>query len=304
MFKLIRLGLITLISIAFVIGSLGYAGKLKYIVRMLDEAPFVSTALKRIHRETTQHFHKLRIDLPSSGIKQVLKTGKTATATTAATLSSANIASAPTSFPLYIKPSEKNAKIKVLNIGPVYRPGIRLKPGNYYISVEKPNFRSKKFWITIEQNSPTKEYTFDVTLQPTGLPNCEQNLELSNYNSGIAGFDGRILQVKARYPNTSIHDLYAAFAADTDNVKYFKLLHDEVTQNYAEFHIAQPSHLSEEAIKQNKKLDVDQERFVMHVMSFEQQGKDAISIKQVIIPPPVIVMRFDKQWFCENDYKY
>jgi hypothetical protein len=50
---------------------------------------------------------------------------------------------------LYIKTVPQDARVRILNIVPPYRPGMMLSPGNYQIEVSKSGYKTKVQWITI-----------------------------------------------------------------------------------------------------------------------------------------------------------
>mgnify|MGYP000485749501 CR=1 FL=1 len=50
---------------------------------------------------------------------------------------------------LTIKSSPENVKIRILNIGPKYKPGIELKPGRYHIEVTKRGYQRHTEWLAL-----------------------------------------------------------------------------------------------------------------------------------------------------------
>ena len=52
---------------------------------------------------------------------------------------------------LYVHPTPKDAKVRIMNIMPPYRPGIELKPDNYRINVSKRGYKTKEQWVSISK---------------------------------------------------------------------------------------------------------------------------------------------------------
>lgn len=291
-----------------------FAGRIKQLFRVLDDLPFASSAIVQRASHIKALVHKQRIDLPANGVKAVVKdTAQDLAQSSSQSVGSAAVrqvseavqkAAAPATYGLSINPSEADATVRIMNIGPKYRDGIQLAGGDYKIAVEKDGFRPKMFWVTLGSDAGRDAYRFDVELQPVGLENCEQNLELQRYNSGLAGTDGRLLQYKARFENTNIHDLYYSFAQYRQSLNSTKLLHDRVSLNYAEFHMAQPTQLTADDIKYNRKVEIDPDRFILLIYSFEQVGNDVIVANKALMPKGVFVVDASKKWLCENEFDF
>lgn len=58
---------------------------------------------------------------------------------------------------LTIRPQPKDAKIRLMNIPPVYRDGIKLAPGKYRVRVDHDGFKSYDEWLDINQVQQVKE---------------------------------------------------------------------------------------------------------------------------------------------------
>ncbi len=66
----------------------------------------------------------------------------------------------PSKVYLYVK-SDKETRVRILNIRPKYRDYIYLTPGRYHIEVSKEGFETDKQWIDLYENR-----VLDVTLEP------------------------------------------------------------------------------------------------------------------------------------------
>ncbi|MBF0401341.1 MAG: SEL1-like repeat protein [Magnetococcales bacterium] len=66
--------------------------------------------------------------------------------------------------PLTVQSTPADAQVRILNIRPVYTPGMHLEPGKYHLEVSRTGFRPEKMWVTV-QDSAVK---VDVTLTPEG----------------------------------------------------------------------------------------------------------------------------------------
>ena len=63
---------------------------------------------------------------------------------------------------LTVETSPSDARVRIMNIKPVYSPGILLEPGRYHIRVEQPGYLSQDQWIAMGNRART----VTVVLQP------------------------------------------------------------------------------------------------------------------------------------------
>lgn len=282
------------------------AGKIRMFFANFDRFPFVREVIIKKYTHMKEWAHKQRIDLPSSGVKEVIKdvVGGASTSPLASVVPKAVSSTLPSSYSLKINPSEPDARVRIMNIEPVYNDGIKVKKGDYRIAVDKPGFRPKQFWVTVGEDPSRDVYQFDVELQPVGLEDCENNVEMQRYNSGTLGLEGRLFQYKAYFKDTNIHDLYYSFMSYKKTLRYSKMLYGRVSPNYAEFHVAGPTHLTEEDIRLNRKVEIDPDRFILGIYSFEQVGDDVVLSNKELMPGGVFVVQANKEWLCENEFVF
>jgi len=50
---------------------------------------------------------------------------------------------------LFVNPTPSDARIRILNINPVYERGIDLEPGNYHVEVSKEGYKTEKRWVEL-----------------------------------------------------------------------------------------------------------------------------------------------------------
>nr|MBC8554072.1 carboxypeptidase regulatory-like domain-containing protein [Candidatus Brocadiales bacterium] len=55
----------------------------------------------------------------------------------------------PRSARLFVKTEPAGVRIRVLNIGPKFYQGMKLKPGRYHVEVSVEGYRTKKMWIKL-----------------------------------------------------------------------------------------------------------------------------------------------------------
>ena len=53
-------------------------------------------------------------------------------------------------FPLTVHPVPTDARVRILNIQPSYRPGISLEPGKYHLEVSRPGYQTENRWVTVQ----------------------------------------------------------------------------------------------------------------------------------------------------------
>lgn len=54
-------------------------------------------------------------------------------------------------IPLTIQASPADARVRIMNISPVYVPGMQLEPGSYDIEVSAPGYRPERRWVKLTQ---------------------------------------------------------------------------------------------------------------------------------------------------------
>ena len=278
------------------------AGRIKYVLSLLEKSPGAKKVLFDSHSQVMELLHKQRIELPSSGIKELVRAAGRSTPTLASAAATRPVAPSRSSYSLEINVSVPDARVRIMNIRPKYHDGIKLKKGDYLIAVDKPGYRPKQFWISLGTDPAQKSYRFDVELQPVGLENCEDNLETQRYNSGIAGTNGRLFQYKARFKNTNIHDLYYSFATYSSSINYTRALYNKVSLNHAEFHLAAPTHITSDTIENNRHVEIDPNRFILSIYEFEQDGNNVILSNKTLMPAGVYVIESSKEWLCKNEF--
>ena len=64
---------------------------------------------------------------------------------------------------LYVSTEPTGAKIRILNIGPVYREGMELAGGSYHIEVSAPGYRTDRQWVKLAAGEDRR---FAVSLRP------------------------------------------------------------------------------------------------------------------------------------------
>ena len=72
---------------------------------------------------------------------------------------------------LFVEASPKEARVRILNIGPKFEQGIILRPGRYHIEVSAKGYKKEKQWITIEKGEiKTLQITLDESTPPKKSP--------------------------------------------------------------------------------------------------------------------------------------
>lgn len=76
--------------------------------------------------------------------------------------------------PFRINVSPKRARIKILNKKFAYKPGLKVGPGKYHVSVSAKGYRTKKVWINVSDKAINKtinlgedKYRLSVNVQPS-----------------------------------------------------------------------------------------------------------------------------------------
>ncbi len=61
-------------------------------------------------------------------------------------------------FRLFVETMPENARVRILNIPPVYHPGIKLKPGSYHIEVSAKRYAKQKKWVSLDNTDKTVKF--------------------------------------------------------------------------------------------------------------------------------------------------
>jgi len=67
-----------------------------------------------------------------------------------------------TEFSLTVKTKPDDATVRLMNIRPKYKDGIKLKPGKYDVEVSKEGFHTYRRWFTIEKKDKTIEVNLNI----------------------------------------------------------------------------------------------------------------------------------------------
>lgn len=68
---------------------------------------------------------------------------------------------------LTVRPMPDNARVRIINIKPLYKPGMELKPGRYHVEVSADGFASNRQWVEL---SAGDDLLLDVALVSKMLP--------------------------------------------------------------------------------------------------------------------------------------
>lgn len=86
----------------------------------------------------------------------------------------------PRHWALTIVTEPADARVRILNIIPRYKPGIRLEPGRYHLEVSHPGHQTHTEWVELEANDLRKTVTLELRRQLQG----PFTSELSNGRQG------------------------------------------------------------------------------------------------------------------------
>ncbi|GGC59430.1 hypothetical protein [Marinobacter halophilus] len=289
------------------VGVYSYSASLISAGRQIFEAIPFPKAARAVFEQVHELIEPTKIKFPETRLKDALRSslreGVSAVASAGSTRALAN--ATPETHELSINTNVDNPDIKIMNIGPKYRDGIELTPGDYDILVEKNGYRSSRFWVEIE-DSKTKgsKVALDVVLDPLGLPGCTDKLIIGNHAGAFYGDGGNIVQYQVMFENVDMNDLYQSYANTAKATEYYYVYDTVVFSDYVEFHIASPTSLSKSDITENLTINVDMDRFIVNKVIFEQQGSNVLFTTQMFMPPGVAITDVDKGFICENVFTF
>jgi len=87
---------------------------------------------------------------------------------------------APASFELKVRPSPRDALVRIMNIAPRYRPGIELEPGRYDLLVTKTGYTPVRRWIEIDDS----DLSVPINLQRAYYPGKKIRASLKSGGRG------------------------------------------------------------------------------------------------------------------------
>lgn len=263
-------------------------------------------AASRVYAKISAIIKPVRIKFPENQsvdtIKAAVREGVIATTTAAAVASSSQ---ASEKYGLTIEANVDDPKIRIMNITPKYKDGIELRPGDYEIFVEAEGYRSKRFWIALEDESnQDNEVNLDVNLNRLGLPRCTEKVTIENYAGAFDSTGGNIVQFQAVFDDVNINDLYQSYAKETKDINFMEVIDTVVFPDYVEFRIATPTSISGQDMENNRLIEIDGNRFVMNRVMFEQEGSDVRFTQQQFMPPGVFITDMNKEVLCEYTFNF
>ncbi len=131
---------------------------------------------------------------------------------------------------LTVRTEPADATVKVLNIKPVYTPGMRLKSGDYHIRVEKQGYESVSRWISLGQGQGefnitlkrkrTQTDEFEAMLEATEAPAAHQTADLDDLFADSEAPAPRKMDLEAMLDKTEQVELVISSppARTSDNV--------------------------------------------------------------------------------------
>jgi hypothetical protein len=71
---------------------------------------------------------------------------------------------------LFVEVEPRNARVRILNIGPKFHQGMALDPGSYHTEVSSNGYKTQKMWVKLE---PGKNTTLRLSLERKSVPQIE-----------------------------------------------------------------------------------------------------------------------------------
>ena len=101
--------------------------------------------------------------------------------------SDAAIADKNKKYSLTIRRTPNTARVRILNIKPKYKNGIKLKKGKYHIEVSQKGYKTEKKWVTLSKDSV---FNLSLSLPNVSMPRSGAQQLFTN-NKRIAPFEIR-----------------------------------------------------------------------------------------------------------------
>ncbi len=194
---------------------------------------------------------------------------------------------APTATRLTVFTEPSDARVRIMNIGPKYRDGIRLDYGRYDIEVSKPGYRTQRFPISVD----SRQTALNVDLaKRDGFPCRIDHI----YKGGHPLTDyGTQLRVELSLPDTSLYEVYSSLATYLDEQNYIRDVTTEMGNHYAYISGYQPRVLTKEDIAQNREANMSDGRLKLHY-GLEDGPNDTVTYTQYVRIPKGTGFKLDE----------
>lgn len=116
-----------------------YGNAFEFFTKADELDPGNELFMKALSKAENAGWHKIKLD--ESGFKQLSHNSPIPTRSSRRATNN--------SYHLTVNATPRDSTIKIMNIGPKYRPGISLKPGQYEIQVSRRGYHTKTEWVEI-----------------------------------------------------------------------------------------------------------------------------------------------------------
>ena len=194
---------------------------------------------------------------------------------------------------VYVNTQPSDAKVRIMNIKPKYRDGMKLKPGAYDIEVSKPGYRTQRLtkYLSDQQSN------IDITLNKVGSLQCK---DFQKKESGSWLSDSGVqLQFNHYLEGVTVSEIYSSalqFAKSQNNM--FDLESDS-SGDYAYIRFS-TSPANKEEIDRNANVKVDRSREVKEIIGIEKAGKGSgVNLITHLEFPKYLVPILEDEYYCK-----
>jgi len=198
------------------------------------------------------------------------------------------------SVPFTVITTPENATVKIMNIGQRYKDKINLKKGQYDIQVSLDGYRTKRFWVDVDE----KFNTIQADLSKKGQLKC--NPVIKQAGNWLSNQYNQKHLMTQEIPGITLDELYFSYAENVDKSNYLKSIGSAINDDFAYFDLIQPSHLNLKQMKSNAEVYIDPERNVPIFVGMEATSSGVILIEYAEVPKGAFLAGIEKskEAFC------
>jgi hypothetical protein len=210
-----------------------------------------------------------------------------------------------------------DARIRVMNIVPVYQDGIALAPGSYEIKVDAEGYRTRTVYFDADKDLIGESFELEVKMDTVGAKNCLDRMEsyttLPDVRNDVGSLEeirngeardimrSAVIEDRLLFRDTAVNDLINSYAQRAERVGLMRVVDQSHRQGYARFTVIQPTGLSLEEIQKRVTREIDDKRFILFNVIFERQGDDTLMVMRSLFPPGDLIRgSYDKEYMCNK----
>ncbi|MBA6379700.1 MULTISPECIES: hypothetical protein [unclassified Colwellia] len=197
-------------------------------------------------------------------------------------------------FPVTIKANPSSARVRIMNITPVYQDEIELKKGRYDVEVTLRGYRTQRFWVDLDPRFNQLE----VNLNKKGSLPCE-GVEITNGGSMWQEYGSQI-KIVDYFDNVTVAEIYFSQLDILASRNYIEFYHSDISGNFAYFNFIY-GFLNKDELYKNKKVKTKSERHNKVNIGIENvPGENRVKMITFQESPQYVAAYSVKEAYCKS----